>query len=787
MSETKSASARLITFPLHGIDPETRACRCRKGLACTDRGKHAKYSEWQKLRRSEEVSPGDNTGCLVPAGMFVVDLDVKTELGIDGLATWLDWQKEHGAAPATRTIRTGGGGLHIWFRGVARTDTTKKIGVGVDIIGPGSCVVAPPSLHRSGQRYEEIDDSPEADAPAWLLQKIQRVREAACTSRAWEAPPEFFATGESLEWHKADAIRHLNDAKGPKDGADTIKKLRYLLFAQRLPPELVLGLACGEANDWSARGEGSSQNRGRFEHLGRWERSMDRKLEEALKRGPEDIEPLCDGVGMARVIDMLRKKLREREEAFFSPKDDGAAVALTDGCLTESGLADRLVARYGHQLRCVDGTWYAWDGSRWSPEDGSMRAQACAQENARSLYAGNISGGLDGDDRKLINRAAESALTARGVRNILSLAGNHPKVRALPKHFDADPWILNVENGILDLRTGKLRPHDPEAMCTEMAGAEYDPDATCPVWDRFLSTIFEGDGERIAYVQRMIGYCLTGDVSEQSFWFLLGTGCNGKSTFLDAVTSMLGTYARKLSPLAITVTREEQNSAAAFSAFSDLKGTRLAYVAELAENAHWNAERLKSATGDETLTAKRMGADFFEFRATAKILIAANSEPKGKDTSEGFWRRMRVVPFDVRIPEAERDRELLAKLREELPGMLSWAMRGLAAWRAQGMGDAKKINAATAAYRRSEDLLAQWVERTLQPSTTGKLTGKELFAMYRPASALAAFGDAMTEAAFARKIGPAIENVFGSTAIGKCNTGKTYAVERIGPAHKTAS
>lgn len=293
-------------------------------------------------------------------------------------------------------------------------------------------------------------------------------------------------------------------------------------------------------------------------------------------------------------------------------------------------------------------------------------------------------------------------------------------------HLDADPWLLNVANGTLDLRTGTLHPHRREDLVTELAPAAYDAHATCPMWDKFLHRVLNDDEALIGFLRRAVGYGLTGDTTEQVLFFLYGSGANGKGTFLVALQEMLGDYAKQAAPEVLLVHRGEQHP----TGVADLLGARFVVAAEVEQGKAFAESLVKQLTGGDRLKARLMRQDCFEFSATHKIFLAANHKPIVYGTDYAIWRRIRLVPFTVTIPPEERDPHLVAKLRTEWPGILAWAVRGCREWQERGLGVPGAVKAATEAYQAEMDTLGEFIAARCDTESGCKATAKELYDSY---------------------------------------------------------
>jgi putative DNA primase/helicase len=382
--------------------------------------------------------------------------------------------------------------------------------------------------------------------------------------------------------------------------------------------------------------------------------------------------------------------------------------------LNEIANALRLARMNAHRLRYVHawGKWLVWDGRRWRRDDRGEDMTA-AKRVAGSLYtdaAGLAARAAAGDARAAalaepVAKWARTSSKASSCRAMLALAQSENPIAATASEFDRDPFALNVLNGTLDLRTGQLHPHRQTDLITRLAPVTYDAHALCPQWDRFLAHVLP-DPEVRAFVQRFIGYCLTGDVSEQALAFLFGLGANGKSVLLDIMIALLGDYACRAAPDLVLAKHGEAHP----TEIADLEGRRLVVCSEIEQGRAWSEATLKRITGDTTIKARHMKEDFYEFTATHKLLIAANTRPTVRETSNGFWRRMRLVPFEVTIPKDKQDKTLIKRiLAEESPSVLSWAVAGCRAWQRTGLGEPAAVIEATDKYRKEQDVLGLWI------------------------------------------------------------------------------
>lgn len=371
---------------------------------------------------------------------------------------------------------------------------------------------------------------------------------------------------------------------------------------------------------------------------------------------------------------------------------------------TDLGNAERLVAAYGDDLRyCYPwGRWLVWDGQRWRVDE-SGSVEAMAKTVARRILHEAAEAEAPEWRKSLVAWAAQSE-TKHRIEAMIVLARSEPGIPVLPSQLDADPWLLNCQNGTLDLRTGELRPHRREDLLTKLAGAPYDPAATAPVFEAFLRRILP-DPEVRRYVQKLAGYSLTGEVREHRLPVFHGTGRNGKSTLVGIWLYVLGDYGRQAAPEILVLKSHDEHP----TALADLFGARFVATIEVGEGRRLAEALVKSLTGGDKMKARYMHRDFFEWDPTHKIVLVCNHLPLIRGTDEGIWSRIDLVPFTVVIPEEERDEALPTKLRDEAAGILAWMVDGCRLWQAEGLGRPPAVVAATAAYRSEQDALAEFL------------------------------------------------------------------------------
>lgn len=337
--------------------------------------------------------------------------------------------------------------------------------------------------------------------------------------------------------------------------------------------------------------------------------------------------------------------------------------------------------------------------------------------------------------------------SAKHINAMLDLARSEPGIPILPDQMDRDPWLLNCANGTVGLRTGRLREHCREDHLTKLCPTPYSPDAPCPTWERFLGAVFpdpedEPDRPLITFVQRLLGRCLTGDVSEQILPIFWGSGANGKSTLVNAVLDTVGgDYAMKANADLLMASRGERHP----TELAGLFGMRLVVASETQQGRRLNEALVKDLTGGEPIRARRMREDFWEFKPTHKVILLTNHRPRIVGTDEAIWRRLRLVPFtatfwDPADPGKEvaqlsenrrQDKRLGAKLAAEREGILAWLVRGCLDWQREGLTLPEQVKVATREYRQDEDLLGEWLEQHCLTGGNYRCQSSDLYAAYK--------------------------------------------------------
>jgi putative DNA primase/helicase len=395
---------------------------------------------------------------------------------------------------------------------------------------------------------------------------------------------------------------------------------------------------------------------------------------------------------------------------------------------TDLGNAKRFYEKHGHETRyCPDnGNWYVYRDGRWQYDPGGI-VMGMAFEIPPDILKDAEDPRLTPDDRKKLENHAERSASRGRLKAMLDLAMWLPGISVGIEMFDRDPWLLNCRNGTLDLRTGELKEHSADDLITKMIPVEYDPDAECPTFISFIAKIMGEDEAKTAFVQRALGYALTGDISEQSMFVAYGPGANGKSTLFELFHELLAGYAMH------TTTSSLLGSAGSpiRNDLARLNGARMVTAVEIGMGKKLDEALVKQLTGGDQVTARFLYNEFFEYKPEFKLFIAANHKPDIRGVDHGIWRRIHLIPFDVKISPEEIDRDLPNKLRAELPGILAWAVRGCLQWKEQGLNVPETIAYATAAYRAEMDIIADFLGDRCAEQASEKVPLGALYDAYK--------------------------------------------------------
>jgi putative DNA primase/helicase len=395
--------------------------------------------------------------------------------------------------------------------------------------------------------------------------------------------------------------------------------------------------------------------------------------------------------------------------------------------ITDVGNAERLVARHAGSLRyCPElRSWVAWDGRRWVLDAGGYAVE-CAKETVRSIRAEALAA-PDAAQRASLTKWAGLSESAARILGLVRMAESDPRLRVSPGELDQDPYLLNCANGVVDLRTGELHPHDPGLLVTRLAPVEYDPAARAPRWLRFLDAVFDGNAEVIGFLQRAAGYSLTGDTREECLFLLWGAGRNGKGTFLRTLMEMLGDYAVTADFSTFT---SQQERGGPRDDVAHMRGRHFVTAQEGREGGALAESLIKWLTGGDRVRARRLYENSYEFLPTHKIWLATNYKPVVRGGDPAIWSRIKLVPFEVSF-EGREDRGLKEALRAELPGVLAWAVEGCLRWQEDGMCFPETVRGATAAWRNENDQVGRFLDECCVRGEFCTVRSRTLYGEYR--------------------------------------------------------
>ena len=702
-------------------------------------GKQPRGEGWPQLRLSEDelagaFREGDNLGLILgEASGGLVDVDLDHPLAVR-LAPFL--------LPPTpmRHGRAGAGVSHYWYQCELKQTQRWQLppdeaGQRVTVIearSNGGQTMVPPSIHPSGEPVQWIKGgklTPAKVAARELASACQAIAALAALSRLWlPGARNDLAMRLGGWWAKAGLPREraellitaLCGASGDNEAENRLGAVR-LSYDKHARGETVAG----------ALELASQLGEGVFNQAARW-LGLAGRTAAKTGRGTGDAGPVKGRTG----VNPYRYELSLLLE------------------LTDEGNARRFLALYGERvLHCaLLGGWYWWDGQRWQL-DSTGRALEYARECSRRCADDAIN--LDADVRVLVadgrggkrlqvvpaedaravsSHWAAATQNAQRLSAMLALAAADRRVAAVPEELDSDPRLLNCANGTLALHSERLlaggeplEPHQQAHRLTKLAPVEWQPEGECPRWQQFLGEIF-GDAELESFMQRLAGYSLFGGNPEQVIAFLWGSGANGKSTFLETLSAMLGDYA--LTTPSETVLAREGGSNNQVYALAQIKGGRLLTIAETDEGQRLAEAMVKAMTGGERITARYPHGMFFSYTPEFLPVVATNHMPELRNVDEAIRRRVLLVPFKVTIPREERDPRLKEQLRAELPGILRWAVAGLLDYEERlsegksGLAPPASVLAATASYFEDQDPLAPYLaERCILSETVRCLKG----------------------------------------------------------------
>lgn len=394
----------------------------------------------------------------------------------------------------------------------------------------------------------------------------------------------------------------------------------------------------------------------------------------------------------------------------------------------DTGNADRFMDKYGDVVKYsyIDKKFYVFNGSYWEVDNKGL---------VRSLIDNVVADikdehfempGVDPEEiEKMIKKHIKHSKNNSGKKALLDELKH--RVPVLPTEFDRNEMLLNVDNGYLDLSNGELKNHDLKKMFSLQADIEYTDTIDAPMWNQFLNDVFDSNQELIEYVQKVVGYSLTGSVKEQQLYILFGNGRNGKSIFLDTLSDIFGSYSKTIQANSIMV---KQNSSGPNSDIARLAGARLVTSSEPNEGLRLDEGLVKQLTGGDKVTARKLYGEEFEFKPQFKLWLATNHKPIIRGTDDGIWRRVILIPFTVQIPDEKVDKDLKYKLQSEAIGILNWAVDGCLKWQKYGLQTPEIIKSASKGYREEMDVINQFINERCEVAIGFSTKAGDLYKNY---------------------------------------------------------
>jgi putative DNA primase/helicase len=593
--------------------------------------------------------------------LLILDLDNQTALG---------WWRTHlstydldlDTLPYVQTSR----GRHYWFRTPAGVEvphwTNKRDDERhFEVRGDGLGTICPPSTHATGYEYEWIGGGP-TDAPEIDLDQLGAF--------AKPTPDADLATS-------------------PRTTTDDPQ-----------PPHRMIERQAAKVASATEPGRNHALNDAAL-HLGHYTPHLlsEGDVTTALV-GAAKVNGLWDDDGERAVLATIRSGLRAgMREPRQKPNPNEH--------LTDLGNGRRLVNQHGRDLRFVPPwrDWLVWSNRGWT-RDATLEVHRRAKATALAIYAETAEPGLDADQRKAIFNWAKQSESEFRVKAMLAMAQSEPGIAIQIEQLDQDPWLFSTQLGVIE-RDGTLRPHNRDDLITKLSPVVYDPDARCPRWLAFLDHAMDGDQEMVSFLQRAVGYSMTGITSEKCLFVIHGPTDTGKTVFVETVRALMGEYGHAMKDDALLMSKRGYGGNN--DDIADLRGVRFASLSETPDGARLNSALVKQLTGGGVMRAMRKYEHAFEFTPTTTFWIDTNHRPHVSADDDAMWNRVRLIPFGVVVSKDQIDRHLPQRLHDELPGILNWALAGRAEWVASGLNPPQKVMAATEEYRESEDTLARFL------------------------------------------------------------------------------
>lgn len=670
-------------------------------LACRDKvpavvgGCKVATTKRTTIERWWDKNPQYNIGIATgnkSSGLVVIDLDVDKNKGIDGYDVLIDWQNKHGKLPETWQSITGRGGYHYFYKDAIVHSNRVGLYEGVDIRGEGGYIVAPPSVHPNGNIYE------------------------------WEQGPE--------EYEIAQVDNIVNDfLKGEKQRRDSEDKTNFKV------PELIPE---GERVDTIVRLIASLRTKGldddaikaavRVENEKRCnpplkEKELEKAVFPALKRDWQVNSPYYNNFNAMnendnKYVNEVLKKLNELNAVERFPMNDRGSADLFATVFMD-------VSRYNPTKK----DWMYYDGTRWVADQEGMRAKRNAKTLADVLVRYSATVFLPDDKRQSYIKYTAGMMNYRS-RNVMVTDAKDLNFFE-NMELDKDDFLLNCKNCVLDLSGDqpKALEHSADLLLSKLCNANYNPAATCTLWEKTVNEIMQGDTEKIKYLQKMSGRLLTGDTSEEEFYIFFGaTTRNGKSTITELLLYLLGDYATTISPESLAI-KANKDSRTASPDIAKLAGTRFVVASEPPRRMLFDSSLVKTLTGRDTVSARFLHENEFQFKPKFKLILNSNYLPVISDKTVFSSNRVKVVPFERHFTEKEQNKHLKEQLQQEIDGILNWCIKGLQLYRKEGLEPPVAVQNATHEYSEDSDKVGKFISECLV-KTNQNLAAKDVYEKY---------------------------------------------------------
>lgn len=668
---------------------------CRDKVPAVVGGCKVATTERTTIERWWDKNPQYNIGIATgnkSSGLVVIDLDVDKNKGIDGYDVLRDWQNKHGKLPETWQSITGRGGYHYFYKDAIVHSNRVGLYEGVDIRGEGGYIVAPPSVHPNGNIYE------------------------------WEQGPE--------EYEIAQVDNIVNDfLKGEKQRRDSEHKTNFKV--PELIPEgkrvdtivrLIASLRTKGLDDDAIKAAVRVENEKRCNPPLK-EKELEKAVFPALKRDWQVNSHYYNNFNAMnendnKYVNEVLKKLNELNAVERFPMNDRGSADLFATVFMD-------VSRYNPTKK----DWMYYDGTRWVADQEGMRAKRNAKTLADALVRYSVTVSLPDDKRQSYIKYAAGMMNYRS-RNVMVTDAKDLNFFDNTE-LDKDDFLLNCKNCVLDLSGDQPKEleHKADLLLSKICNANYNPAATCTLWEKTVNEIMQGDSSKIEYLQKMSGRFLTGDTSEEEFYIFFGaTTRNGKSTIIELLLYLLGDYATTISPESLAI-KVNKDSRTASPDIAKLAGTRFVVASEPPRRMLFDSSLVKTLTGRDTVSARFLHENEFQFKPKFKLILNSNYLPVISDKTVFSSNRVKVVPFERHFTEKEQNKHLKEQLQQEIDGILNWCIQGLSLYRKEGLEPPTAVQIATHEYSEDSDKIGKFISECLEKSDQN-LAAKDVYEKY---------------------------------------------------------